>query len=285
MKVSGFSFVRNAIKLGFPVVESLRSILPLCDEVVVAVGKSEDGTRDLIVAMQEPKIRIVDTVWDDSLREGGRVLAVETDKAFKAISADSDWCIYIQADELMHEEDYPAVRKAMEQWLNDKRVDGLLFKYRHFWGSYDYVASSYKWYRNEIRIVRNDPGIYSYRDAQGFRKNDNQKLAVKPIDAWIYHYGWVREPETMQQKIASNTVLYGTQPVYDAGAFDYSHVSSLEKFAGTHPSVMLDRIKAVNWTFEHDLSKNSYSFKDHFKNIMEKLTGIRPFDYKNYRII
>jgi len=285
MKVSGFSFIRNAVKFGFPVVESLRSILPLCDELIVAVGKSEDGTRDLIVNMQEPKIKIVDTVWDDSLKEGGKVLAAETDKAFKAISSDTDWCIYIQADELMHEQDYSAIRAAMEKYLHEKNVDGLLFKYKHFWGSYDYVASSAKWYRNEIRIVRNNKNIYSYRDAQGFRKDDNQKLGVKPIDAWIYHYGWVREPSTMQQKVASNQQLYGVPPVYDANAFDYSEVASLEKFTGTHPPPMVDRIKAVNWKFDHDMTKNRYSFKDRFKNIMEKLTGIRPFDYKNYRIV
>lgn len=285
MKVAGFSFVRNAVKLGFPVLESLRSILPLCDELVIAVGESSDSTRDLIISMNEPKIRIVDTVWDDSLKEGGRVLAVETDKAFKAISPDADWCIYIQADELIHEQDYPAIKKAMQDHLENKRVDGLLFKYRHFWGSYDYVASSYKWYRKEIRIVRNDPSIYSYRDAQGFRKGNNQKLGVKPIDAWIYHYGWVREPETMQQKIASNQVLYGVQPVFDASAFDYSEVSSLEKFTGSHPKVMQPRIDAINWKFEHDISKNRYSWKDRFKDTMEKLTGNRPFDYKNYRIV
>jgi hypothetical protein len=133
--------------------------------------------------------------------------------------------------------------------------------------------------------VRNDPNVYSYRDAQGFRKGEDQKLGVKPIDAWIYHYGWVREPNTMKQKVASNQQLYGVQPVYDAHAFDYSEVASLEKFGGTHPGVMIDRINNINWKFDHDMTQNKYSFKDRFKNIMEKLTGIRPFDYKNYRIV
>lgn len=48
MKVVGFSFIRNALKYNYPVEEALRSILPLCDEIIVAVGNSEDNTRQLI---------------------------------------------------------------------------------------------------------------------------------------------------------------------------------------------------------------------------------------------
>ncbi|MBM3912615.1 MAG: glycosyltransferase family 2 protein, partial [Sphingomonadales bacterium] len=44
MKVSGFTFIRNAVLLDYPILEAIRSILPLCDEIVVAVGKSEDET-------------------------------------------------------------------------------------------------------------------------------------------------------------------------------------------------------------------------------------------------
>ncbi len=78
MFVSGFTFIRNAVRYDYPILEAIRSILPLCDEVVVAVGRSEDGTRELIEGLGDPRIRIIDTEWDDSLREGGRVLAVET---------------------------------------------------------------------------------------------------------------------------------------------------------------------------------------------------------------
>ena len=121
MKVTGFSFIKNAIKYQYPVVESLQSILPLCDEVVVAVGASEDATRELVASVDPQKIRIIDTVWDDSLREGGRVLAAETDKAFKAIRADSDWCFYIQGDEVLHEDGYEEIQRAMHTWKNKKK--------------------------------------------------------------------------------------------------------------------------------------------------------------------
>lgn len=48
MKVCGFTFIRNAEKYDFPIVEAITSILPICDKFVVAVGESEDNTRAII---------------------------------------------------------------------------------------------------------------------------------------------------------------------------------------------------------------------------------------------
>ena len=197
MKVSGFTFIRNGIKLDYPIEEAIRSILPLCDEVVVAVGNSEDDTLQLIQNI-DPKVRVIETIWNDSLREGGAVLAVETDKAFKAISAKSDWAIYIQGDEVMHEDYYDSIRNAMQQYAQDDTVDGLLFNYLHFYGSYDYIGDAIQWYPKEIRIVKNRQDIYSFGDAQGFKKGHGEKLNVAEIDAYIHHYGWVKSPEAMQ---------------------------------------------------------------------------------------
>lgn len=169
MKVAGFTFIRNALLYDYPVVEAIKSILPVCDYFVAAVGKSEDATLDLVRDIGDPKIHIMETVWDDSLREGGRVLAQETDKAFDVIPPEYDWCFYIQADECVHESDLPAIQAGMERWLGDPRTEGLLFNYRHFYGSYDFIGVSRKWYRREVRIIRNDKRIRSFRDAQGFR--------------------------------------------------------------------------------------------------------------------
>ena len=115
MKVVGFTFIRNAIKYDYPVEEAIRSILPLCDEVIVNVGNSEDATEELISRIDPSKIKIVNSVWDESLMEGGRVLAAETDKAYQQIPNDADWCIYIQADEVIHEKYYPAILAAYEE--------------------------------------------------------------------------------------------------------------------------------------------------------------------------
>src|SRR5262249_51485885 len=149
MRIAGFLFIRNAIKYDYPIRESILSLLPLCDEVIVCAGDSEDDTTNLIRSIGSPKIRIFDSVWDDNLREGGRVLAVETDKAFDQVSPDADWCIYLQADEVIHEQDYAAIRKDLEKYANDPRVEGFLFKYRHFYGSYDYLGDSRRWYSHE----------------------------------------------------------------------------------------------------------------------------------------
>lgn len=289
MKVSGFTFIRNAIKYDYPVVEAIRSILPLCDECVVAVGQSDDDTRALIESIDPAKIRIIDTVWDDSLREGGAVLAQETDKAFRAIAPDADWAFYIQGDEVVHEDDLRAIKSSMERHLHDQRVDGLLFRYRHFYGSYDYIGASNKWYRHEIRIVRNRPDIHSYRDAQGFRKDPNEKLNVKPAEAWIHHYGWVREPGAMKRKLETFNKYYHDDSwmeknIYQADAFAYEkHITQLERFQGTHPSVIRPRIDRVNWHFDADPSFSKKRLKDHLKDFL-RVIGIDT-NYRNYRII
>jgi len=289
MNVTGFSFIRNAVKYNYPIEEALRSILPLCDQLVVAVGDSSDGTRELVAGI-DPKIRIIDTVWDETIREGGRVLAVETDKAFRAIGDEADWCIYIQGDEVLHEDGYPAVREAMKKWKDHSEVDGLLFNYRHFFGSYDYVGSESRWYRHEIRVIRNNKSFYAYRDAQGFRKGDNEKLRVKPVDAWIHHYGWVQEPKVIKAKcIAKDKIMYNLEGdeenIVVAEDYPFTLVNALEKFKGTHPAVMKKRVEHMYWNFRYDESKNKLRLKDYFKNLVEKITGRRPFDYQNYKII
>lgn len=291
MKVSGFTFIKNAVQFDYPIVEAISSILPVCDEMIVAVGDSADATRELIQSIGSEKIRIIDTVWDPSLQREGAVLADETNKALKAINSHPDWCFYIQGDEVLHEQYLDTVKNAMLQWKDAPEVDGLLFRYTHFYGSFDYVAASSKWYRNEIRIIRPGRDIYSYRDAQGFRKGNDEKLKVKAIDASIYHYGWVRPPRTMMDKTRNFGNYWGGDRIDEAflqahsGDFDYSQIDLLEKFAGTHPAIMQERIKRVNWRFDYDLSYNKITPKEWFKRTVEKLTGNRPFEYKNYILL
>ncbi|MGE0590081.1 MAG: glycosyltransferase family 2 protein [Cyclobacteriaceae bacterium] len=290
MKVSGFSFVRNAIKFDYPVVEAITSVLPLCDEFVIAVGNSDDDTRQLIQTIGSPKIKIIDTIWDESLRTGGRTFALETNKAFNEISADSDWAFYIQADEVVHEQYHDRIREGMLQYKDDPKVDGLIFNYLHFYGSYDYVGDAYRWYRREVRVIKNDKSIVSYRDAQGFRRTPDIKLCGKLIDAYVYHYGWVRDPRAMQGKQRSFNHFYFDDEwiekhIGSAEAFDYSGIDALKRFEGTHPKVMQPRIDALNWKFDHDLSKNNLRLKDRFKRLVERLTGWRIGEFRNYKIV
>jgi len=290
MKISGFTIIRNAVLNDYPVVEAIRSILPVVDEMIVLVGNSEDETESLIKNINDSKIKIHHSVWDDSLRKGGRVLAVETDKAFNLIDAQSDWAFYIQADEVIHEKYLPVIKSTCEKYSNNKSVQGLLFNYLHFYGTYDYTGDSRRWYSKEVRIIKNNKRISAYKDAQGFRIG-RKKLKVKPVDAYVYHYGWVKSPEQMMRK-QKNVSRFWNEDSEDwrnylqqNDFFNYDDFDSLEKFAGTHPMVMEERIRKKNWDINLDLSRKKFSFKDVLLYRFEKLTGVRPFDFKNYRII
>ena len=289
MKVSGFTFIKNALIYDYPIEEAITSILPICDEFIVAVGKSDDETLKLISQIDTDKIKIIETEWDESLRAGGRILAIETDKAFANIAKDSDWAFYIQGDEVIHQKYLSIIQDAMKKHKDDFNLDGLLLNYLHFYGSYDYVGSSSNWYSNEVRIIRNDRSIYSYRDAQGFRKGNNEKLRVQPVDAFVYHYGWVKEPKAMQQKQENFNKYWHNDEwisnnILAADEFDYSRdMRKLTPFIDQHPEVMKKRISKKNWKFNHDISFNKTSLKDQFKKIMNKYLGI-DLGYKNYII-
>jgi hypothetical protein len=289
MKVSGFTIVRNAIKYDYPIVEAITSILPVCDEMIVAVGKSDDDTLGLIKSINSTKIKIIETSWDDNLREGGKVLADETNKAFAAISPDSDWCFYIQGDEVIHEKYLPVIKEAMLKYKADKNVEGLLFNYTHFYGSYDYVGDTRQWYRREIRIVKNNNAVSSYKDAQGFRKN-GRKINVKHIAAAVYHYGWVKQPAAMQAKQESFNKYWHDdkwveENVAKVDEFDYSQIDSVAKFNGTHPKVMQPRIDRMNWKFSFDPTRKKLSLKLKILLFIEKKFGWKIGEYKNYKIV
>jgi hypothetical protein len=302
MKVVGFTIVRNAIKLDYPIMESLASLLPLCDEIIVSVGKSEDDTLNLIKGIPSEKIKIIESVWDDSLRKGGVLLAIETNKALDAVPSDADWLFYLQADEILHEKDAPTIKTAMEKWKDDENVDGLLFSYNHFYGSYEYLGDSHQWYRNDVRIIRNNKHIRSFRDAQGFRKfqqlppsnNDlldgGEKLNVKPSGATVYHYGWVKHPEFQQNKQKSYHKMWHEDDwleknVGQAKEYNYNTPDALLRFRGQHPSVMLPRIRMQDWKFVYDESKVKLSLKEKLYRFSMKSFGWRPGEYKNYKLV
>ncbi len=291
MKVTGFSFIKNALKFDYPVIEAITSILPVCDEFVIAVGKSDDDTLNFIKSINSPKIKIIETVWDETLREGGRVLSDETNKAFKAISPDTDWCFYIQGDEVIHEKYLDNIKNAMIKYKDDDKVDGLLFEHLNFYGSYDYIADSRNWNKKEIRVIRNKKNFYSYKDAMSFRKDNDVKLDVVFVDACIYHYGWVKQPEAMQRKQLEFHKLWHDdkwveENIPKVDEFDYSKIDSVSKFIGTHPKVMEERLKRLNWKFSFDPTKGKkQSVRKRILNYIYQKTGVHIGEFKNYNQI
>jgi len=291
MKVAGFTFIRNAVKNDYSIVEAITSILPICDEFIVAVGKSEDSTLELIQSIKSPKIKIVETIWDDTQREGGKTFALETDKALVAVSKDVNWAFYIQGDECVHEKDLPIIQAEMQANLHDARVEGLLFHYTHFYGSYDYVAVSRRWYRREIRIVRPHIGVHSYRDAQGFRLN-GRKLHVKLIPATIHHYGWVKPPQGINNKVRNFNQFYQEERWMEQHMpanfeFDYNNADRLLPFTGSHPEVMKTRIKAQNWPMKLDAEaiRKKMTIRRKVLQWIEDISGWRLGEYRNYKLL
>ncbi|MCF2496285.1 glycosyltransferase family 2 protein [Dyadobacter chenhuakuii] len=294
MKISGFTIIRNAIINDYPIVEAITSILPVVDEMLVSVGHSDDDTLGLIRSIASDKIRIVESEWDMSLREGGKVLAVETDKALKQISPDADWAFYIQGDEAVHEKYHQAIIDSCTRHLTDERVEGLVFDYVHFYGTYDYIGDSRKWYRREIRIIRNEKSpkglpISAYRDAQGFRRG-NQKLNVMHSGAAVYHYGWVKSPAQMKTKMKNVSRFWNEGEAWEKilesdDVFNYEEFDSLKRFEETHPTVMQERIARQNWKVDLDTSKKRFKLKDALLYWYEKGTGKRLFEFRNYRLL
>lgn len=291
VRVSGFSFVRNAVDLYYPVVESIRSALPICDEFVMAAGDSSDGTTALLRAIDDPRLRVIETVWDQSQFVRGASNAVQTNIALDACGG--DWCFYLQADEVVHEDDLEPLRERLRAYRDDPRVDGLLFEYLHFYADYDHVQRGHAWYRREVRVVRGRRGIRSWKSAQGFRRADGSKLRVVPAGARIFHYGWVRPPRRMTAKARALAEVHlgaaGARahvPDVDQG-YDFGQLHGRARFTGTHPAVMRERIAACDWRVEptatrrkHDrLSQRALSFLEN------RVLGFRLAEHRNYVLI
>ncbi len=158
MTISGFSYVRNGIQYQYPFLASIQSILPICDEFVLAIGDSQDGTRDAVLALNNPKIRIIDTVWDDEMRVGGKIFAQQTNLALAACTG--DWLFHIQADEVIHENDLPVVKALIERADTVPAVEGLLSDFLNFYGSYHYLNGSRYQHTKEIRVFRRGIGAF-----------------------------------------------------------------------------------------------------------------------------
>ncbi len=313
MKISGFTMGKNVSKLYYPIKESIESILPIVDEFVVALGDNDedDNTLELIESINSDKIKIIRTVWDIEKYPRGMENAHQTDIAKSACSG--DWLFYLQADEVVHEKYLDHIVEQCHRYLDDDEVEGFLFNYLHFFGDYEHYNNHHGWYPEEIRIIRNDPEIHSYISAQSFRripgfdglhyrqKEGTHKLKVVKLDAYIYHYGWVRPPEYMRAKIKSlDTIHMGKKKVSElykksrkALEFDYGNMNLFKKFKGTHPKVMENFISQFNWGdklhFEKDYKPQRFKLKhEKIKNriltfIEQKLLGGKQlFAYSNW---
>lgn len=292
MKVSGFTFIRNGVKFDYPFEESLRSLLPLVDELVVNVGVGEDATlaRVKALAAREPKIRIFESVWDEQLRKDGAILAQQTNLAMAECRG--EWGIYLQADEVLHEEDYPKIRAALERAHRRHDVDGVLFDYVHFYGDFFVVNRNPSAYRHEVRAVRLRSNLVSWKDAQGFRRRAGdsfEKPRVIRSGARIFHYGWVRPPEVMKEKTVAMDKLYHADGGGTGDNYRYKRIYGLERFVDSHPAVMAKRVEEKRWKVDLMAAPLVFHWRKDLRKVfaraLECATGWLPGQYRNYRVI
>jgi hypothetical protein len=317
MKISGFSMGKNTVKLYYPIKQAVMSVLPIVDEFVFALGNSDedDKTREQILSIGSNKIKIVDTVWDIEKYPAGTEYAHQTDIAKSYCSG--DWLFYLQSDEVIHEKYLPLILKRCNELFDDKEIEGLLFNYIHFWGDFVHHQDGHCWYRKDIRIIRNNPEIHSWQDAQSFRRipNFNQvnyrqqegtfKLKVADSGATVYHYGWVRPPVMMQNKIKAFSMNQRGKASVEKQInehkfdkiFDYGNLSLLARFDENHPEVMKEWINQFSW--KNQLRYNGPRISTNpIKNKHEKvkyrivswiekylLFGARLGEFKNYILL
>ena len=284
--ISGFTIVRNALKLDFPVVASIRSILPICDEVVVNVGRSEDETLDLVRSIGDPKIRILETEWDMSRRN--TVLGHETLRAMRACA--HTWGVYIQADEVLHERGAAALLEAIRRHDGDPRVEGLLVRYLHFYGGFDTVATHRRWYRREVRAVRLDPAldIRPYQGAQGFRVGpENRKIRARLTDAEMFHYGWARPAGALREKRELGKTMYPWRDASERLPL-LEWIPGIQPFRGTHPAVAREWIEARRDDPDRLVAPRRFRWRFvryYISGWIERLTGVRVFEFRNYELV
>jgi hypothetical protein len=286
VKVSGFTIVRNAIKLDFPVEASIRSILPLCDEVVVNVGRSEDETLDLVRSISDPKIRIIETEWDMTRRNS--VLGLETHRAMRACTY--PWGVYIQADEVLHEQGAAVLAAAIQRYQSEPAVEGLLVRYVHFYGGFDTVATHRRWYRREVRAVRLAPelDIRPYQGAQGFRVGpDHRKIRARLTSAEMFHYGWARPGQALREKRDLGRTMYPWRNADESRPL-LAWMPGIRKFSGSHPAVARQWIEARRHDPERVIEPRRFRWRFlryYLSSAIERVTGVRVFEFRNYKIV
>jgi hypothetical protein len=290
MKVSGFTFLRNGQKLGYPFAASIRSILPVVDEFVIALGPCDDDTEKVLRGIGDPKIRIIPTQWNERIQPGYSVngFVYGQQKSIALFNCTGDWAFYLEADEVLHENDLPKIRAAMEKHLGDERVEALAFDFLHFYGNANTIAWSPGWYRSEVRIIRNTIPAWSseslfFNVVVSHKKSRYSRAAH--TGATIFHYGWVRSETQMNLKASAVHKYWESDP---AAAVDYAQIdpATLKLFTGLHPKVVQEWLPKTEGIFPADPNHKLTSREKKHRRLLwlEKTFGLK-FNKTHYRLI
>jgi glycosyltransferase involved in cell wall biosynthesis len=285
MKVSAFTFIKNGQILGYPFLQSIQSILPIVDEFIINVGNSDDDTLELIRSIKDSKIRIIHSIWNESMQDRGFVYGQQ--KMIAQYNCTGDWAFYIEGDEVYHEDDLGKIQNSMQKYLNNPNVEALVFDFYHFYGNYNSILDSPGWYRSEARIIKNSIRTYA-PDGLFWLVLDNNKKGryprAKKIDSHCFHYGWVRSEEQMNLKISKVQRYWGKKPVkVDYSQMDYKII---KKFNLTHPRIMHDCLPKDDGLFQADLNFQ-ISTKQRKHRLMIKIERLFQIDLskKHYKLV
>lgn len=285
MKVSAFTFIKNGEILGYPFLQSINSILPIVDEFIINVGQSEDNTLDLIKSIPSPKIRIIESIWNKKMQNQGYVYAQQ--KMIAQFNCTGDWAFYIEGDEIYHEDELTQIKKLMEENVDDKSVEALVFNFNHFYGNGNSILNSPGWYRSEARIIRNSIRSYATDGLFWLVLDSNKKgryPKAKHTGATCFHYGWVRSEDQMNLKSKKVQKYWGKPPT----KIDYSQMdqSIIKKFNGTHPKVIEDWLPKASGIYQANPAYKLTSKQKKHRMIikLEKFFGL-DLSKKHYKLI
>lgn len=291
--VSGFTFIKNGLTLGYPIKESIQSIAPLCDEIIINVGfddsacTQDDGTFAYLKDhFPSEKFKFLKSFWDPALMHDGLILSQQTNIALRECRGSV--CQYIQGDEVLHQDDLLAIEKGIKELIQNEHLEGLVFNYLHFYGNVDTYKYTRNIYRREVRTIKNNRGLLSFKDAQGFRKVDGAKMLAKLIDARIFHYGWARNEAVMKNKVIAMDKLYHGEQKNTGTEFKYTRVYGLKKFQATHPLHMQAWVEKNKNDLDIMAMKPDFKLKHYnlaLSDLFEDLTGIRIGEFKNYKLL
>lgn len=288
MKVSGFTFLRNGTILGYPYIESLKSLLAVCDEVVVAVGNSDDDTLERVKEIGDPKLRVIETTWNEVMQDRGYTYAQQ--KMIAQFNCTGDWAFYLEGDEVIHEKDYETIRSAMEKYLDDKEVEALVFDYYHFYGSPSTYAYSPRWYRRAPRIIRNTIRSWAPDGLFWLVMQENKKGRY-PNAAFagchLYHYGHIRSVEKMNEKQKRVERYWGKTPKKFEGYGDIDP-ESIRQFQASHPSILSSWLTSEaeqKLVLNPDYKPSKRDKKHRLIAKIENALGGKDFTKKHYKLI
>lgn len=211
-KFSVYTIIKNAIVNAYPVIQSINSILPIADEVVVNLGDSTDSTKGLMHKAYDgiEKVKMLDSIWENR-DQGVKFLTSQSNLAQSKCK--NEICIYLQSDECVHENDYEKILNTVKTLQERKDLLGAIVKFHHYDG--DFVSLNMQSYQEEVRIIKKGQ-LLSIGDAQSFgiiNQNNiipilaRRDLLLETNITW-HHFGWARPPKNMMDKLKSFDSYY-----------------------------------------------------------------------------